>query len=459
MKLRYDVADKPKMTDIIILAFQQMLTILAGTIAVPLILGNGLSPSASLFGAGAGTLVYILITKRRSPAFLGSSFSFVGPMFAAFAGGVSLQLGMFGLVIGAISAAMVYIILALVVKKAGTQWIDKIMPPVVIGPTVSIIGLSLAGNAVNDIQSGNVFSIDELGERVMVSSPVIALICGIVTLLVTVMASVYSKRTFRLIPFLMGIIGGYAAALAFTFAGIASDNDSLKIIDLNVFRSILIPDGRISFNSFISVPDFVYPKAINGSNEVSARYIITIISAYVPVSLAVFAEHIADHKNLSSIIERDLLKDPGLDRTLLGDALGSMVGAFFGGCPNTTYGESIACVALSGNASVLTIFAASIGCMVLAFITPFIAFATTIPSCVMGGICVLLYGFIAISGFKMMGHVDFDDNRNIFVMSAILVAGIGGLALRFGSVTITSVATAMLLGIVINLIASRGKQK
>lgn len=453
MKLKYDIDDRPKLLDLISLALQQMLTILAGTIALPLVVGNGLSPSTAMFGAGAGTAVYILLTRRRSPAFLGSSFSFVGPMLAAFAGGVTMQLGMLGLIIGAVLAGTVYVVLSVVVKKFGTKWIDKVMPPVVIGPTVSIIGLSLAGNAVGDIQTGNIFTINELGEKVSVASPHIALLCGLITLVVTVVISIYSKRTLRLIPFLIGIIGGYAAALCLTFAGIATDTDALKLIDLEAFRSIMLPDGNLSVSSFISVPDFVFLKAFSGISQLSAKYVITIAVAYVPVAFAVFAEHIADHKNLSSIVNHDLLTDPGLSRTLLGDAFGSMVGAFFGGCPNTTYGESIACVALTGNASIATIFSASAGCMLLAFITPFVAFVSSIPNCVMGGICILLYGFIAVSGFKMIQHINLDDNRNIFVVSTILITGIGGLTLHFGTVTVTEIAVALILGVVVNLIA------
>ena len=458
MKLRYDIFDRPAPIDILTLALQQMLAIIAGTIALPLIVGNGLSPASAMFGAGAGTTVYILITKRKSPAFLGSSFSFIGPMFAAFAGGVTMQLGMLGLIIGAFLAGMVYIVLSFAVKKAGTKWIDKIMPPVVIGPTVSIIGLSLAGNAVSDLRSGNVYTVDELGEKTAVASPHLALVCGLVALIVTVAVSVYGKGTLRLIPFLIGIVGGYIAALSLTFIGIATDTDAMKIIDTGIFRDTLFPDGKLSAETFFSVPDFVFIKAFDGIGEFSGKYLITIASAYIPVAFAVFAEHIADHKNLSSIVERDLLTDPGLEKTLLGDALGSMTGAFFGGCPNTTYGESIACVAITGNASVITILAAAIGCMLLAVITPFVAFVSSIPNCVMGGVCILLYGFIAVSGFKMIQHIDLDDNRNIFVVASILIPGIGGLTLNFGSVTITEIAVALIIGIVVNLIVSSKKR-
>ena len=196
---------------------------------------------------------------------------------------------------------------------------------------------------------------------------------------------------------------------------------------------------------------------MGGFGDISLSYIGTIAVAYVPVAFVVFAEHVADHKNISSIIEKDLLEDPGLHRTLLGDGIGSMVGSFFGGCPNTTYGESVACVAITRNASVATIIAAAVGAILISFLSPFIAFVNSIPSCVMGGVCVALYGFIAVSGLKMVQKVDLNENRNLFVVSAILISGIGGLSLTFGKITITSIAAALILGIIVNIVLSRKK--
>ena len=189
------------------------------------------------------------------------------------------------------------------------------------------------------------------------------------------------------------------------------------------------------------------------------RYIATIAVAYVPVAFVVFAEHIADHKNLSSIIGTDLLREPGLHRTLLGDGVGSIAGAIFGGCPNTTYGESVGCVAISGNASVVTILATAILAMLISFFGPFAAFLASIPNCVMGGMCISLYGFIAVSGLKMVQDIDLNDNRNLFVVCVILIAGIGGLTVSFGKVTITSIACALILGILTNVLLGGGKKK
>ena len=452
MKMIFDVEDKPRFGQLVVFAFQQLLAIMAATIAVPAIVGNGMTASAALFGAGVGTIVYLLFTKFKSPAFLGSSFAFIGSMLAAFAGGVSMSLGYLGLILGAFFAGLVYVVIALVVKFVGVNWLNKLMPAVVIGPTVSIIGLSLAGNAIGDLMKGDV---QVAGE--MACSPYVALICGLVTLFVVVICSTYGKKMARLIPFIIGILAGYAVALIFTIIGNAASIDALKVIDFSPFHALFA--NGVSFSSFVSLPEFTFLTAAGGFSELNGAYIGTIAAAYIPVAFVVFAEHVADHKNLSSIIGRDLLEEPGLSRTLLGDGVGSMAGAIFGGCPNTTYGESVGCVAITRNASVRTILGTGIMAMLVALVSPFVAFLDSIPACVMGGVCITLYGFIAVSGLKMIQKVDLEDNHNVFVVSVILIAGIGGLALTFGQVTITSVACALILGILVNVVLSRGKKK
>ena len=256
-----------------------------------------------------------------------------------------------------------------------------------------------------------------------------------------------------MIPFIIGILSGYALAAVLTLIGNATGVESLMISDFSAF--INLASGGVTLSTFFSVPDFTFLTAAKGFSQVDAGYIGTVAVAYIPVAFVVFAEHIADHKNISSIIEKDLLKDPGLDRTLLGDGIGSIVGAFFGGCPNTTYGESVACVAITKNASVATIITAAIECIVLAFISPIVAFISSIPSCVMGGVCMALYGFIAVSGLKMVQKVDLEQNKNLFVVSSILIAGIGGLQLSFGKIIITSIACALILGIIVNKLLSK----
>ena len=444
MNLIYGINDKPKFGQLLIFAFQQVLAILAATIAVPAIIGNGMSQSAALFGAGVGTLVYQLFTKFRSPVYLGSSFAFLGSMGAAFAGAASAAAGFTGLLLGAVFAGLVYVIIALVVKFAGVKWINKLMPPVVIGPTVAIIGLSLAGNAIGDLKLGKV-----MVEGASACSPYVALICGLVTLFAVVLFSVYGKKMAKLIPFILGILIGYVTAAVFTVIGIVTNNVALQVIDFSVFANMQI----------FAIPDFTFIKAFQGIKEIDAAYIATIAVAYVPVAFVVFAEHIADHKNLSSIIGEDLLENPGLHRTLLGDGVGSIAGAFFGGCPNTTYGESVGCVAITRNASVVTITAAAVMCMVISFFGPFVTFLASIPNCVMGGVCMTLYGFIAVSGLKMIQKVDLNASKNLFVVAVILIAGIGGLSLTFGKVTLTSIACALILGIITNLLVSKAKDE
>ena len=454
MKLIYNINDKPKFGQLIVFAIQQLLAIMAATIAVPAIVGNGMSASAALFGAGVGTIVYQLFTKFKSPVFLGSSFAFIGSMVAAFAGAVSMQVGYLGLIIGAAFAGLVYVIIAIAVKFAGVGWINKLMPPVVIGPTVAIIGLSLAGAAIKDVfsygpQDGN-------GAFVMSGNLWVSFVCAMVTLIVVVLCSTYGKKMAKLIPFIIGILAGYAVGLIFTVIGTATGVDALKIIDFAPFQA-LVADG-VGLNTFLALPDFTFLTAIEGLKEVDGTYLATVAVAYVPVAFVVFAEHIADHKNLSSIIEKDLLEEPGLHRTLLGDGIGSFAGAIFGGCPNTTYGESVGCVAITRNASVATITTTAILAVLISFVSPFVAFLDSIPGCVMGGVCITLYGFIAVSGLKMLQKVDLEKNANLFTASVILIAGIGGMAMAIGKVTITSIACALILGIIVNALLNKSRE-
>ncbi len=443
MKLIYDVEDRPRFGQVVVFAIQQMLAIMAATLVVPVLVNaNGVENlnmdiAAALAGAGFGTFVYLLFTKFKSPVFLGSSFAFLGSMFSATA------FGYFGLIVGAILAGLVYVIIAIVIKICGTKWIDKLMPPIIIGPTVALIGLSLATSAIGDLTKSSV-----TGEYNL-----IAIFCGIIALAVVIVCSVYGKRTAKLIPFIIGILCGYCAALIFTLIGNATNCEYLKILDLT-------PLAELNFGSvsgWIHIPSFSFLNAAKENFDWSSLGSLALL--YMPVAFVVFAEHIADHKNLSSVIGRDLVSgEPGLSRTLLGDGVGSMIGAFVGGCPNTTYGESIGCVAITGNASVVTILATAIGCVIVSFFAPFVAFVNSIPSCVMGGVCVTLYGFIAVSGLRMFKDIDLDDNRNLFVVATIFITGIGGLTFNFGKVTITNIAAALILGIIVNVLVSKKKK-
>ena len=412
MKLIYDIADKPGYPKTLVFAFQQMISIMAATLLVPMIItGVGLTmdPAAALFGAGAGTLVYILLTNKKSPVFLGSSFTFLGAMTAA----AQQNYGYWGLIIGVLFAGGVYVLIAVLIKFLGSGWVNKLLPPVVIGPVVTIIGLSLSSTATGWIMSNGLTLADGTS-----AYNLLYILCGLFTFFAIVFTSIKGGKSLKLIPFIIGIGAGYL-----------------------VFQPFKDTFSPIRFTSFFDYPHFTFLEGIKtkGQYPLDAAAVGNLALLFAPIGVVELAQHIADHKNLSTIVERDLIKEPGLTKTLLGDGLGSIVGAFFGGCANTTYGESIGCVAITRNASVISIIWAGIGCMVLSFFSPFVAVINSIPKCVMGGACIAMYGFIAVSGLQMLKKVDLGNNKNLFVVSAILVCGIGTLAFNFGKNEITGI--------------------
>ena len=490
-QLVYDVNDKPAFGKNLVFAFQQVLAIMAATIAVPTIIGLPTQIPAAILGAGLGTIVYLLFTKFKSPVIISSSFAFLSSLSTA------LAFGYCGIILGGILAGLVYVVLALIIKFAGSKWVSKLMPPVIIGPTVALIGLSLAGSAMGDIVKASGLK-EVAGELVSVTNGsynLVALLCGLVTLITICICSTQKRfKMGRLIPFIIGIGAGYAVASFFSIFGYACNVEYLQIVNWKpiVENFAALGDASASvgakFQSFLNYPDFALIEAIkelvtgNVSEAVNTatKGVATTLTwagvgevalAFIPVALVVFAEHIADHKNLGSIIGRDLVEgEPGLCRTLLGDGVGSMVGTVFGMCPNTTYGESVGCVAITKNASVSTIFLAAIMCIVLSFISPLMALLRTIPACVMGGVCLTLYGFIAVSGLKMFKDINLGDNKNLFTVSTILIAGIGGLSIKIPyalagdgtvtkTITITSIATALVLGIIVHAIINAIEKK
>lgn len=437
MKLVYDVNQKPPLRKNLVYAFQQLLAIMAATLLVPVLAdstGLYLNQPAALFGAGMGTLFYIFIaTRQKSPVFLGSSFAFISPLAGACA------YGFLGIFVGSLFAGLVYVLIALIVKKTGTAWVTKLLPPVVIGPTVALIGLSLCGSAVNNLNNTAAGSYN-----------LVAILVGLVAFFITVFASVKGTQSMKMVPFIIGILGAYVIALILTFIGRASGCEALQLVKLSAFDNVqLFKVPRFTFLGMFGA----YKDATNTIG--SASDVLSLFVLFAPVAFVTLAEHIADHENLSSIIGHDLITDPGLDRTLLGDGAGSIVGALFGGCPNTTYGESVGCIAITGNASVSTIAIAAVYCVLLSFFDPFVCFVNSIPTCIVGGVCIALYGFIAVSGLKMIQPVDLNDHRNLFVVAAILVCGIGGLTLNFGSVQISAIATGLIVGILVNVIFNR----
>ncbi len=513
MKLIYDIGDKPALRKTIVFAFQQMIAIMAATLLVPILMTGfdqtgtlKFDPAAALCGAGIGTLVYLFFTKRRSPVFLGSSFTFLG----AYAAVIGMNYGYLGVMIGIAFAGLVYVVIALIIKMTGSGWVNKLMPAVIIGPIVALIGLSLSGTATgwmstngnNAVTTNTMYvseqayteengvitlnmseeaaAIDEEGKLVLsngaysikssTTNPysLVTICVGVFTFLAIVFVSIKGTKGMKLIPFIIGIAAGYVLALILTLIGRATDTASLQILSFDAFESAFKP---FKFTSILDYPKFTFIKAIQeyGKNAANAKLdgsaIANIAITFVPIGIVELAQHIADHKNLSNIVNRDLITDPGLDKTLLGDGVGSIVGGIFGGAANTTYGESIGCVAITGNASIVSILGAAIGCMVLSFFTPFVAFINSIPKCVMGGACIAMYGFIAVSGLQMLKNVDLGNSKNLFVVAAILVVGIGGLTLEFGSnaitggsfLSISALATAFIVGVITNLIVNNGK--
>ncbi len=476
VNLVYDINDKPPFGKLLVLALQQLLAIMAATIAVPVAIGLPTQVPSAILGAGVGTIVYLLFTRFKSPVFLGSSFAFISSLITATA------FGYLGILVGSIFAGLVYVVIAIVIHFAGTKWVSKLMPPVVIGPTVALIGLSLAGSAVTNITTA-------AGDTVNGGYNLVALLCGLITFFTVVVCSGQKRfKTMKLIPFIIGIGMGYVVAAIFTAFGLAFDVDYLKIVDFGPLVNNFVDEAGnfVGVTAFLNYPDFALiegiKEIINGASNVTyenaagetvqavllnGQGVAEVALAFIPVALVVFAEHIADHKNLSSIIGRDLVEgEPGLKRTLLGDGVGSIAGTVLGICPNTTYGESVGCVAITGNASVRTIFVTAIMCIVLSFLSPIMALLQTIPAAVMGGVCFTLYGFIAVSGLKMFKDIDLGENKNLFVVSAILIAGIGGLAIRIPyhiagnglvdkAITVTSIATALILGIITYAVMNR----
>lgn len=451
MKLIYDVESRPKLSQTLVFAFQQMIAIMAATILVPMIIssvGLQLDPAAALFGAGAGTLFYVLVTKRRSPVFLGSSFTFIGAMTAA----VTMNYGYWGLILGCVFAGLVYVIIALIVRSTGSGWVNKLMPPVIIGPIVALIGLSLSSTATSWVMTNNA------------TYNWVSILIGLFTFFLIVFVSIKGSKMMKLIPFIIGIGGGYVLALIVTLIGRACNIESMQVLSFASFQETFSP---FTFTSILDYPKFTFLQGIRTSGQypIDGAAIANIALLYAPIGVVELAQHIADHKNLGYIVNRDLIQDPGLDRTLVGDGVGSMIGAFFGGCANTTYGESIGCVALTGNASIISIICAAIGCMLLSFLAPFVALINSIPFCVMGGACIALYGFIAVSGLNMLHQVNLNDNRNLYVVSAILVCGIGGMLFKFGQnqitggalLEVTALAAALIVGLITKLIVGLDK--
>ena len=416
-KMVYDINETPPLTTWIILALQHVFAMFGATILVPILVNSAageevLTIPVALVASGIGTLIYILCTKGKSPVYLGSSFAFITPIAAAY-----LKGGISGAMTGIMAVGLIYVIIAIIIKFVGKNWLDKLLPPVVIGPMIMIIGLGLAPSAISQIglASGTAFD-----PKTMV--------VVVVSFLVTALLMTKAKGFFKVIPFLIGIISGYIVAVC------------LGMID---FKPVLEA-------SFFSVPKFVFPFV---NYKLNFAALITI----APIALVTLCEHIGDHTSLGNIIGRDLIKDPGLDRTLLGDGIATFVAGAIGGPANTTYGENTSVVGMTRVASVKVIGLAAIFAILIGFLGKFTALVSTIPNAVLGGVSLLLYGFIAVNGLKVLikNQVNFEDSKNVIVASSMLVLGLGGavIAINSGdlSLTISGMSLASVVGILLNL--------
>lgn len=415
-KMVLDVNEKPAIAKWIILAIQHVFAMFGATVLVPILVNSAagetvLTIPVALVASGIGTLLYILCTKGKSPVYLGSSFAFIAPLAAAY-----LKGGISGAMTGVMAVGLIYIVVATIIHFTGKNWLEKLLPPVVIGPMIMVIGLGLAPNAVAQMGlAGGEFQWE-------------VILVAVAAFLITAIVMTMAKGFLKVIPFLIGIAGGYIVAV---------------IVGLVDFEPVLKA-------AWFNIPSFVVPF-VHYTPNFSA--LITI----APIALVTMCEHIGDHTSLSNIIGKDLIKDPGLDRTLLGDGLATFVAGAIGGPANTTYGENTSVVGLTKVASVWVIGLAAIIAIVIGFLGKFTALVQTIPDAVLGGVSLLLYGFIAVNGLKVLikNQINFDDPKNVVVASSMLVLGLGGAVISIISgdlaITISGMSLAAVVGILLNL--------
>ncbi len=421
----YDVDEMPPLGKTLVLALQHVFAMFGATILVPILVNAAagetvLTIPVALVTSGIGTLIYLVCTKKKSPVYLGSSFAFITPVAVAYTKG-----GIGGAMTGIMAVGLIYVTIAIIIKFAGKEWLGKLLPPVVIGPMIMIIGLGLAPSAISQIGLAGGASVDYR-----------LLIVSLVSFLVTALVMTRAKGFFKIIPFLIGIISGYITAVIFG----------------------LIDFTEVVRASFFSIPSFKLPFA---DYKLSLVSLVTI----APVALVTLCEHIGDHTSLGNIIGKDLINDPGLDRTLLGDGIATFVAGLLGGPANTTYGENTSVVGMTKVASVRVIGIAGIMAIIIGFLGKFTALVSTIPNAVLGGVSLLLYGFIAVNGLKVLikNQVNFENPKNVVVASSMLVLGLGGAVVSIVSgdlsITISGMSLASIVGIILNLILPKEKEE
>ena len=421
-KILLDVNDKPPLLKWLLLSLQHVFAMFGATILVPILVNKAagsevLSIPVALISSGIGTLIYIVCTKGKSPVYLGSSFAFITPMIVAFA-----KSGKESVFTGIMAVGLVYVLVALIIKAIGKKWINKLLPPIVVGPMIMIIGLSLAPTAIEEIGLNL--------EKIPWKNIVVALI----SFLTTGILAVRGKGFLKVIPFLLGMVAGYISSII------------LGMVNLKeVFET-----------SFIAVPNFYIPFV---HYKLNFSALLTI----APIALVTISEHIGDHKVLSEIIGKDLIINPGLDNTLLGDGIATFTAGLIGGPANTTYGENTSVVGMTKVASVWVIGLAAIIAIIFGFLGQLTAIISSIPSPVLGGVSILLYGFISVNGLKILiqNKVDFENTKNVIVASSMLVLGLGGAAISIItkniSVSISGMSLAALVGILLNLFIKERK--
>ena len=409
-KVNLDVQDVPSPSKWLTLSIQHLFAMFGATILVPFLVG--LSPAVALVSSGLGTLAYLLITKGQIPAYLGSSFAFIAPIIAATSLG-----GPEAAMVGSFLAGIVYGIVALLIRSLGLKWLMRILPPVVVGPVIVVIGLGLAGVAV-DMAMNNpdgVYSMTYFS-------------VALVTLSITIIAAIFFRGFFGLIPILIGIVGGYTFAY---FRGIV---DLTGFYEADIFEK---PDFIIPFVSY--TPQFSWEVAL----------------IMVPIAIVTIAEHIGDQMVLSKVVGRNFIQKPGLHRSILGDGVATMIASFLGGPPNTTYGENIGVLAITRVFSVFVIGGAAVIAIAFGFVGKITALIASIPTAVMGGVSILLFGIIASSGLRMLidNKIDLGNKRNLIISSVILVIGVGGAFIQINEqLQIAGMALAAIIGVALNLV-------
>lgn len=408
-KIVLGIKDKPKLTQWFLLSIQHLFAMFGATVLVPAL--TGMSPAVALVSSGLGTLAFILVTRGKVPSYLGSSFAFINPIIATKAFD-----GFAGIMMGSFMVGLVYAIMALVIAKTGTKWLMKLLPPIVVGPVIMVIGLGLSSVAVGMVTNHDGgYDINYV-------------LVGLVTLLITIIFAIFTRGFLSVVPVLMGIIGGYV------FAVIMNIVDFQQVIDAPWFQ---VPPFEIPFVHF--TPHFTWK----------------VFLLMVPVAIVPIAEHIGHQLVLSKVVEKDLLADPGLDSSMLGDGIASVIASFIGGPPVTTYGENIGVLAITKAFSIYLFIGAAIFAILFGFCGKVAALLSSIPTPVMGGVSILLFGIIASSGLRMLveNKIDFSQKRNLIIASVILVIGIGGAAIHIGShFSLEGMALASIIGIVLNQI-------